>query len=415
MSRRPDRQGAVRVLVAHPSADLYGSDLVLLETVTALVESGATVTATVPADGPLVSELERRGADVALSIAPVLRRSILRPRGALRFGLDTLRGVAACTRLMRRVRPDLVYVNTVTIPLWLALGRLLRIPTVCHVHEAEAESPRPVRLALASPLLLADAIVSNSEHCIAVVSDAFPPLRPRARVVRNPIAGPLSPEPPRTRIDGALRVAYVGRVSGRKGVDVVVEAVAMLRARGVPAELDIVGDIFPGYEWYLAELHHLVDSRGLHDVVRFHGYQPDVWGFIGASDVVVVPSRLEEGFGNTAVEALLGGRPVVVSDTSGLREASAGFGGAHRVPPGDVAALAAALSEIVDAWPDVRVAAVADQRPARERHAPAAYRAGIVEVVTSVLCGAGRRTGSVPSATPSRSSEATDPTAHRVA
>lgn len=48
------RRGAGTVLIAHPSADLYGSDRVMLETVDALVAAGRRVVVTLPADGPLV-------------------------------------------------------------------------------------------------------------------------------------------------------------------------------------------------------------------------------------------------------------------------------------------------------------------------------------------------------------------------
>ena len=309
----------------------------------------------------------------------------MRPAGAARFVRDAAIGLVAGVKLLRRIRPQVVYVNTVTIPLWLGIARLARIPAICHVHEAESAAPRLIRWVLAAPLLLARRVISNSEHCISVTSDTFPSLRNRSIVVRNPVSGPSSPSTARARLDGALRVLYVGRLSERKGVDVAVRAVSELRRTGTAAELDIVGDVFPGYEWYLASLHSLVDTLGLHDAVRFHGYQFDIWPHLGASDVVVVPSRLEEGFGNTAVEGILAGRPVLVSDTSGLREASAGFETAQRVPPGDVSALARKLSDVAARWPDMRLGAASDQRLAHERYDPALYRAGIVDSVHRLL------------------------------
>jgi glycosyltransferase involved in cell wall biosynthesis len=376
---------STRVLIAHPSADLYGSDLVMLESVTALVDSGAAVTVTVPAPGPLVDRLEERGAQVLVSPAPVLRRSVLTPLGAIRFAAECLAGSVTGLRLLRQVRPDLLYVNTVTIPLWLVLGRLTGVPVVAHIHEAERAAPLLVRKVLAAPLLLARRVISNSDHCVSVVSGAFPSLARRSVVIRNPVAGPRSPQPTRARLDGGLRVLYLGRVSGRKGVDVAVRAVAAMRRDGVQAELDIVGDVFPGYEWYLRDLHNLVAELGIADAVRFHGYQADVWPHLAASDVVVVPSRLEEGFGNTAVEGILAGRPVIVSDTSGLREASDRFEAAQRVPPGDPDALAARLTEVSERWADLRMAAAIDQCQAYERYDPAHFRARIVETVQAVV------------------------------
>ena len=55
------------VLFAHPSADMYGSDRVLLESLTAMVARGWRVDVALPDQGPLVPEIEARG-DVSCSV-----------------------------------------------------------------------------------------------------------------------------------------------------------------------------------------------------------------------------------------------------------------------------------------------------------------------------------------------------------
>jgi len=57
--------------------------------------------------------------------------------------------------------------------------------------------------------------------------------------------------------------------------------------------------------------------------VRFFGRQPnhELQPFFHASDVLVVPSQYEEGFGRVIIEALSCGCPVVGSDCGGIREA----------------------------------------------------------------------------------------------
>ncbi|HEY7069413.1 MAG TPA: glycosyltransferase, partial [Acidimicrobiales bacterium] len=159
MDRAPHRR---TVLVAHPSPDLYGSDRVALASVEALAAHGWRVVATVPHGGPLVGPLREAGADVVVCPTPVLRRAALRPGGLLRLLVTTVGSVVPGVLLLRRHRPDAVYVSTLTAPLWLLLARASGRPVVCHLHEAEAEAGRPrlVQRALAAPLLASTAVIA---------------------------------------------------------------------------------------------------------------------------------------------------------------------------------------------------------------------------------------------------------------
>ncbi|GER22672.1 glycosyl transferase [Zafaria cholistanensis] len=367
--------------MAHPAADLYGSDRVLLESVQGLLDRGNHVAVALPGPGPLVDQLRARGAVVEFCPTPVLRKSLLSPLGLVRLAGEGIRGLYRGAALVRRHRPDALYVSTVTIPLWPLLGRLAGIRTVIHVHEAERHAARPLRVALALPLLLAHRIVANSLYSVATLEESLPALRGRATVVYNGVPGPEKPVPARAALNGALRVLYVGRLSHRKGVDVAVEAVAELRRRGVDATLDVVGAVFPGYEDFERALRDRVEELGLGEAASFHGFQPGTWDFLASADAVVVPSRLDEPFGNTAVEAVLAARPVVVSDTSGLREAAAGYSSARFAAPGNAEALADALAGIAAEWDAVRAAAAADASVAGERHAPERYRLAIAGLI----------------------------------
>lgn len=378
--RRPERD---TILVAHPSSELYGSDRVMLETVSALVGDGWRVVVTLPGDGPLVAEVRARGALVELCPSPVLRKSVLRPAGFVRFVRTSASATVRGGSLLRRERPALVYVNTITVPLWAVLARARRIPTITHVHEGEASASLLMRRVLALPLLLSQTLVVNSRFSRSVVAGSFRTLGTRSEVVYNAVPGPQRRAPLRGRIFGALRVTYIGRLSPRKGVDVAIDAVAQLRDRGIPADLDVVGSVFPGYEWYERSLTDLVAARSLDDRVRFHGFQPSVWDIVGGGDIVVVPSRVDEPFGNTAVEAILAGRPVIASATSGLLEATAGYRTATTVRPDDATALADALAEALDGWDGTAETITADTAEAQTRHSVEAYRARIATIVRS--------------------------------
>lgn len=384
------------VLVAHPSPDLYGSDRVALSTVEALVGRGFRVVATMPSPGPLVAAVEAAGAEVVLCPSPVLRKSALRPAGLLRLLATTVRSVGPGLRLLRSSRPDVAYVSTLTVPLWLVLARLTGRVSICHVHEAESGLPRRVARALAAPLLLSSAIVANSEFSRGVLTAALPRLRARSRVVRNPVPGPPRARPAREELSGAVDVLYVGRLSPRKGPQVAIAALGELRARGVDAHLRLLGSVFPGYEWFEDELRATVAGEGLGDRVSFLGFRADVWSELAAADVVVVPSVADEPFGNTAVEAVLGARPVVVSAAGGLNEAVAGYASALTVPPGDPLAIADAVEKVAADWSGYRAAALADAQVAADRHDPSRYAEQFAALVLDALDGGRATAGSTP-------------------
>lgn len=380
-------QGRRTVLLAHPVADRYGSDRMLLESVRAMVDAGWRTVLTVPADGPLVPMAREVGAETALCPVPRLSRAALTPRGALDLVRAAVVGVPRALAMLRRIRPDVVYVSTVTIPLWTVLARLSRVPVVVHVHEAEQHASRAQRTVLFGPLVLASLVVANSRFTRTVLTGSVRRVAGRTVVVENGVEGPQEPTVARERPAAPVRLLYVGRLSARKGVDVAVRALSVLRERGTEAELHLAGAVFPGYEWYDEELDRLVLELGLVDRVHRHGFVEQVWEHVAAADVVLVPSRAVESFGNAAVEAVLGARPVVASAVGGLAEAVTGYASAHAVRPDDPVALADAVTEVLDGWSSHREDAWQDAARARARHDTGLYRARVARLITRVADG----------------------------
>lgn len=369
------------VLMVHPTADLYGSDRVFLESVGALVRAGRDVVVALPATGPLEQQLRNRGARVEICPSPVLRKSLFSPRGFLATLKSTIQGLLCGPRLIRRLGPDVIYVNTTTLPLWHVLAKLFGIPLLVHVHEGEASASAAGRMALAAPLLLATTVIANSRSSAGVIHGSVKRLGSRTTVVHNAVPGPVRPLPVRPALNGPVRLIYVGRLSPRKGVDVAISALALLEQAGLAAELDLVGAVFPGYEWYEKELQAQVAALGLGGKVHFHGFVTSVWDLVAGADMLVVPSRGDESFGNTAVEGILAGRPVIASNNTGLIEATTGYGAVRRVSPNDPTAIAAAVNELVRSWNDIPDILIHDSAAARSRHGLGLYQQRILEAV----------------------------------
>jgi len=201
-------------------------------------------------------------------------------------------------------------------------------------------------------------------------------------VLANGVAGPpTGASSPREELGGALRVLYLGRLSPRKGPDLIIEAATTLRRKGVDVRMVLAGATFIGYEWYEAELRESLRAAGLREDEVLVGFRDSIWPLLDDCDVLVVPSRLDEPFGNTAVEGVLAQRPVIVSDTTGLQEAAAGYPTAQFIRRNDSEALAAALQRLVDDWSAITDRVALSAQLAQDRHDPAIYRRRISEAV----------------------------------
>ena len=371
------------VVIAHPSPDLYGSDLQMLESVTAAVDDGWQVSLVMPSDGPLAPRAAEAGAQVRIADFPVLRKALLHPRRLFGFLVAAGRATVAARRWLRQAGADVLYVNTLTLPTWVLAGRLAGVRVLVHVHEAEEDAPLVVRAGLTAPLLAAHRVVANSRTAAAALARPFGALARRTQVVYNGVAGPPGPPSPPDR-GTTVRLLLVGRLSPRKGSDVALEAVARLVADGRDATIDLAGTAFAGYEWFADGLAARAAEPDLAGRVRLLGYVADRWSALADADVVLVPSRVEP-FGNTAVEAMLAARPVVVSATQGLVEIVTADRTGLLVPVADADALAGAVARLADDPALAARLADAGRREALDRFGVARYARELTAQLDALL------------------------------
>jgi glycosyltransferase involved in cell wall biosynthesis len=218
----------------------------------------------------------------------------------------------------------------------------------------------------------------------------------RVHLLPNPLdLGELEPRQPR----GWLRerwalghgpvVLYLGMLTPRKGVDVLVEAFSRLAAPD--ARLVLAGND----RGIGRQLERLVRRRGLAGTVVFTGLLrgAERLAALTGADVVAYPPR-HDAFGLVPLEALLCGTPVVVGDDHGCGEVIAAVGGGRRVPPGDAAGLAAALADLLAAPAAWRQRAQAAAGVIARRFATDVVCAGLDELYREVIAAADDTTGS---------------------
>jgi len=108
---------------------------------------------------------------------------------------------------------------------------------------------------------------------------------------------------------------HVGHCAARKNVERLLQAVALLRQRGLKVRLLQVGGVFTSAQ------RHLVETLGINEAVTQIPHVPnaELPAFYSAADVFVFPS-FYEGFGVPLIEAMACGTPVVCSDWELFRE-----------------------------------------------------------------------------------------------
>lgn len=113
-------------------------------------------------------------------------------------------------------------------------------------------------------------------------------------------------------------ILYVGRIEPLKGIDVLLEAAALLDGSDEIRVLIVGGS--PGNDSELDRLKALTTELGIESMVTFTGAikQNKLPDYYSAADVFVLPSH-SESFGLAALEAMACGTPVVVSRVGGLK------------------------------------------------------------------------------------------------
>jgi glycosyltransferase involved in cell wall biosynthesis len=200
----------------------------------------------------------------------------------------------------------------------LAFARRTNVPAVLHYLHVE---PRRLWQTVDRLTLRRYAHVVTISHQTKTDLLAQYDLAPEAITVAHPgISDSYVPGPPNPALRGQWGdrpvLLFVGSLVARKRVGDAIEAVARLRAEGVPVRLVIVGT---GDE--APRLRELADRHGVQNDVEFAGRvdEPRKLALLRTADVFVFPSRLE-GFGMAPAEAMACGMAVVAANSGPIPE-----------------------------------------------------------------------------------------------
>jgi glycosyltransferase involved in cell wall biosynthesis len=280
-----------------------------------------------------------------------------------KFDLRPARELAA---LIRSQCFELIHTHT---PRTAMIGRLASlwtgVPMVHHVHgHTQSEIGGGLRHrfhAWVERLSLA-----GSAKVIAVSQSSASYMRRQGMsaehlaVVPNGIQPRSLPE--RHAPAGAWTLGIVGLFRPRKGLEVLLRALARLRRDGHGVRLRAVGPFETAQ--YEAEVRRLSSELGLERHIDWRGFRSDVPAELAAMDLFVFPSILPEGMPMVLLEAMAAGVPVIGTKVDGVTDVLCDGRDGLLIAPGDTAELSAAVRRVMAnpaLWHELREAAHARQ------------------------------------------------------
>jgi len=204
------------------------------------------------------------------------------------------------------------------------------------------------------------------------------------RVTYVPNGVPSQTIEKRQRPTGTWTLGIAALFRPRKGIEILLESLAMLRSRGVDVQLRAVGPFeTPEYE---TEVRGLVDRLGIGQSITWTGFVGDVPAEFRQMDLMVLPSLFGEGLPMVILEAMAAGVPVVASHVEGVPEAIIHRENGLLVEPASVSQLASAIEEIIYGV-ELDYTLLSENTTQRhvERFSAQAMAAGVAQVYREVL------------------------------
>jgi glycosyltransferase involved in cell wall biosynthesis len=340
---------ALTVLQVIPSLDTGGAERATIDIAAALADRGDRALVA-SGGGRLETELTEAGG--------TLVRLPTESKNPLTMALNARR----LAQLIRRERVDIVHARS-RAPAWSAriACRVTGAPFVTTYHGIYGEKGKAKRL-YNSVMAAGDIVIANSEYTARLIRERY--ATPAERIVVIPRGIDLAAfntnavdEARREALQsgwrippGARVILQLARLSGWKGQEVLIQALALPPLAGRGELVAILAGDAQGRDHYRRELEALTEVHGFSERVRIVGHCDDTPAAFALADVAVVASTEAEAFGRAAVEAAAMGVPVVATALGATEEtvlAPPRVADAARtgwlVPPGDAGALAAAI------------------------------------------------------------------------
>jgi glycosyltransferase involved in cell wall biosynthesis len=358
----------MRIVYLNPCGQMGGAEMSLMDLLGSMraAEPSWHLCLVLGEDGPLVEQAKAAGVQVIVAPFPrALARLGDSASGPLAAVWSCLKAAAGTIRYARNLRgtlaelePDVVHTNGFKMHVLGCWAHPANAPVIWHVRDYVSTRP-----------LMKWLLRLHASRCAAAIGNSLSVARDVQKVcgaeletlcIYNAIdLKRYSPQGDKTDLDslaglqpaseGTLRIGLAATLAHWKGHAVFLRALAGL-PKDLPYRAYVIGG--PIYQTEnsqrtLGELRGLAAELGIADKVGFTGYIADTAGAMRALDVLVHASTQPEPFGRVIAEGMACGRAVICSSAGGAAELISEGKDALAHPPGDDAALAQRILELV--------------------------------------------------------------------
>ena len=303
-------------------------------------------------------------------------------------GRIDLRAVRQLTRLVRREGFGLLHAHTPrTVSVAALVSILTGVPLVYHVHSPAArDSTRRWRNRINA--WIERRSVARASAVIAVSKSLGEHLKSLSRRDRPVLVVPngvpcRTPRPPRPAGQTDWTLGTVALFRPRKGIELLLEALAVVRSRGYSVRLRAVGEFETGE--YRSSVHEQTARLGLTGAVDWVGFVHDVDRELDRMDWLVLPSLFGEGLPMVILEAMAAGVPVVATRVEGIPEAIRDGQEGWLAEPGSARSLAECLVRAIRGEADWQAMHTAARKRQARCFSDRSMAAGVARVYRRVL------------------------------
>ena len=313
-----------KILIVHPSSDLYGSDKILINILKNMHNINYTLI--IPKNGPLIDILKKEFPNIQLFIyrqLPIIARKNFGIIGIFNFIISMIK-FKIFLKKKNLTNPDILYCNTLaTTPISLFFHKTYKI---IHVHEILNNKSiihkiiNKTATKLYQQIICVSQAVNNNLKEVASFSE-----KNKLITIHNGISFKDSKlittqnfEVDKSKINFAL----IGRIKPeQKGQILFINAIAQLPKNLLDkAHFYLIGSTVQGQEYMLDEVQKTIQHLKLENTIEIIPFIKNIETVYKAIDVSVVPSLIEDSFPTTVLESMYFGKPVIGTKIGGIPE-----------------------------------------------------------------------------------------------